>query len=66
MTTFDSTDEVIPLARALLNNATRRSEISDGMKAFVKAEGERAMGHARSALHRALKAARLAQAQGGS
>jgi hypothetical protein len=66
VTTFDSTDEVIPLARALLNNATRRREISDGMKAFFKAEGERAMGHARSALHRALKAARLAQAQGGS
>ena len=47
-----------------LANATRRREISDGMKAFVRAEHARALGHAHGALQRAMKAAASARAQG--
>ena len=57
ITTFESPDELIPLAHALLANATRRHEISRGMKRFFQEENARAIRHARVALHRALKAA---------
>ena len=57
ITTFDSTDELIPIAHALMANASRRHEISRGMKDFFKAENERAIRHARAGLQRALKAA---------
>jgi len=55
--TFDSIPMLLQLASTLLANATRRRELSDGMKAFVRQESERAAAHARVALHRALLAA---------
>jgi hypothetical protein len=58
VTTFDSVEELVHTARALLANRTRRLEISAGMKAFFRREHARAVGHARVALRRALRAAK--------
>jgi len=55
ITTFDSVEELITVAEALLANRTRRLELSDGMKAFVRAEHERALGHAHGALQRVME-----------
>lgn len=55
--TFESIDELIAKARTLLGDSRRRRIISDGMKAFVRAEATRAEMHARVALQRALTAA---------
>lgn len=56
--TFDSTDELIGLARGLLANRTRRLELSRRMKAFFSREHARAVGHVRVAMHRAMRAAK--------
>jgi len=56
VTLFDSIPQLIGLARHLMANATRRKEISDGMKAFVQAEHHRAMSHAQAGLLRAMRA----------
>ena len=67
VTLFDSVEELVDVAAALLANRTRRREISDGMKAFVRAEHARALGHAHGALQRAMRAARAStRAEGGS
>ena len=59
---FDSIVELLAIARDLLRNRTRRLELSAQMKAFFATESERAEGHARIGLRRALQAARLARA----
>lgn len=57
VTTFGSIAELLGVTRMLLSNATRRREISSRMKTFFADESERAAGHARVSLHRALQAA---------
>lgn len=62
--TFDSIDELLSVTRSLLADAPRRHKISRGMKDYFRQEGERAIGHARTALHVAIAAARSAQVAG--
>lgn len=54
VTTFESVDELIGLARSLLANRTRRLFISTGMKRFFAAEHARSVRHVRIALSHAL------------
>ena len=54
--TFDSIAQLLETTRALLGDAPRRQQISARMKRFFREESERAEGHARVSLVRALQA----------
>ena len=54
--TFDSIAQLLETTRALLGDAPRRQQISARMKRFFLEESERAEGHARVSLVRALQA----------
>ena len=54
--TFDSIAQLLETTRALLGDAPRRQQISARMKRFFSGESERAEGHARVSLLRALRA----------